>query len=219
MREKFMIVLTDLNDDIDSSPITDTNSEDMSSNNSEFSNIIIAPSSNNSLTGGAGADILIGSQNNETLEGGAGNDIITGLGGNDDIFGGQGKDTLSGGGISITNNRILVTEDTSGIDNLTGGLEEDVFVLGGKSSSNLEEATTVIHYDTVGNDDYGLITDFDKSEDLIQLGGSIDDYRLGSSPSNLPTGTAIYREEELVAIVQGSSDLSLSDNYFQFTTA
>ncbi|WP_293305479.1 hypothetical protein, partial [Microcoleus sp. PH2017_22_RUC_O_B] len=42
-------------------------------------------------------------------------------------------------------------------------------------------------------------------------------YSLGASPIGLPTGTAIFLNEsrlELIAIVQGSTNLNLSANYF-----
>jgi serralysin len=174
--------------------------------------VILSTDSNNSLATGAGNDVVAGSEGNDTLSGGEGNDIVAGLGGSDDLRGGKGDDTLTGGGISFTEDRLYVTVDTSGIDTLTGGEADDLFVIGGESSATSREV--VVHYDEAGNNDYALITDFDNTQDEIKLGGSIDDYRLGSSPSNLPEGEALYQEKELIAIIQGSSDLSLSDDYF-----
>ncbi len=63
---------------------------------------------------------------------------------------------------------------------------------------------------TAGRADYALITDFNANEDVIQLKGQRSDYRLGSPPTGLPAGTAIYRDkpsgepDELIGIVQGS---------------
>jgi Ca2+-binding RTX toxin-like protein len=170
----------------------------------------------NFLFGDAGDDILTGAGGNDTIRGGPGNDIVVGLGGNNSLFGSMGDDTLTGGGIAFVNNALLVTADTTGIDTLTGEEGADRFVLGGDPGPEPgSTAPPVIHYDSAGNSDYAVITDFDSSQDVIQLGGSKNDYRLGSSLSGLPTGTAIYLQDELIAIVQGSSDLSLSASYFQ----
>lgn len=187
-------------------------------NSSSFSvteggdDVILSTDSDNSLTTGAGNDVIGGSEGNDTLSGQEGNDIIAGLGGNDNLRGGKGNDTLTGGGVSFTGDRLFVTVDDTGVDTLTGGRGNDLFVIGGKSSATSEEI--VVHYDEANNNDYALITDFDNTQDEIKLGGSIDDYRLGSSPSDLPEGTAVYQENELIAIIQGSSDLSLSGDYF-----
>ena len=182
--------------------------------------ILLFPASeDSSVYSGAGDDILVGSLGDNTLDGGEGDDLIAGLGGNDSLSGGRGNDTLTGGGVSFLNDRLFVTVDTSGIDTLTGGLGEDLFVLGGESSTIATEAKKdIIHYDEAGNNDYALITDFNKIEDTINLGGAISDYHLGSSPNGLPIGTALYQDEELIAIIQGSSQLSLEESYFHQAT-
>jgi Ca2+-binding RTX toxin-like protein len=174
--------------------------------------VIFSTDSDRSLATGAGNDVIGGSEGDDTLSGQEGNDIIAGLGGSDELRGGKGNDTLTGGGISFTEDRLYVTVDTTGIDTLTGGAADDLFVIGGKSSATSGEV--IVHYDEAGNNDYALITDFDNTQDEIKLGGSIDDYRLGSSPKDLPEGTALYQENELIAIIQGSTDLSLSGDYF-----
>ncbi|MGK7938019.1 MAG: calcium-binding protein [Xenococcaceae cyanobacterium] len=179
-------------------------------------NIILFPGQDNPFFSGAGDDILVGSQNNNTLNGGEGNDIVAGLGGNDYLLGGGGNDTVTGGGISFMNDSLFITVDSSGIDTLTGGSGADLFVIGGQSLNEAE--TAIIHYDEAGNNDYALITDFNKLEDTINLGGAKSNYHLGSSPNNLPTGTALYLGSELIAIIQGSSQLSLDDSYFQGST-
>ncbi|NEO42873.1 MAG: calcium-binding protein [Moorea sp. SIO4A3] len=188
-------------------------------NGGNGSDILTSTSGNNSFSGGESDDILVGGIGNDTLDGGEGNDIIAGLSGDDSISGGLGDDTLTGGGISVSqdgNSTTIKVIDTSGIDTLSGGEGADRFVLGGKSQLLPEStATTVIQYDEAGNDDYALITDFDTSEDVIQLGGSKSDYRLGSSPIGLPSGTGIFLGNELTAIVQGSSELDLSASYFE----
>ncbi|PSB25296.1 hypothetical protein [Chlorogloea sp. CCALA 695] len=77
---------------------------------------------------------------------------------------------------------------------------------------------------TAGTNDYALITDFNTSQDIIELKGTAADYTLGFSPSNSLAGTALFLNQpacevdELIAIVQGDADLSLSANYFTFAS-
>jgi serralysin len=192
--------------------VAESSSSNLTIDDGGDDDVIFSEDSDNSLATGAGNDVIGGSKGNDTLSGQEGNDIVAGLGGSDDLRGGKGNDTLTGGGISFTEDRLYVTTDTTGIDTLSGGAGNDLFVLGGKTSATSGEV--VVHYDEAGKNDYALITDFENTQDEIKLGGSIDDYRLGSSPRDLPEGTAIYQENELVAIIQGSSDLSLSGDYF-----
>ncbi|WP_424099579.1 calcium-binding protein [Moorena producens] len=185
-------------------------------NGGKGSDILTSISGNNSFSGGEDDDILLGGIGNDTLDGGEGNDIIAGISGDDSISGGLGDDTLTGGSIFVSkegNSTTIFVSDTSGIDTLSGGEGADRLLLGGKSQFVGE--TTVIQYDEAGNDDYALITDFDTTEDVIQLGGSQSDYRLDSSPIGLPSGTGIFLGNELTAIVQGSSELDLSASYFE----
>jgi serralysin len=192
--------------------ISSTNTETLVVDDGGDDDVILSEDGNISLAAGAGNDVIGGSEGDDTLSGEAGNDLVAGLGGSDELRGGKGNDTLTGGGVSFTEDRLDVTVDTTGIDTLTGGAGDDLFVIGGQSSATSGEV--IVHYDEAGKNDYALITDFDNTQDEINLGGSIDDYRLGSSPSDLPEGTAIYQENELIAIIQGSSDLSLSSDYF-----
>lgn len=193
-------------------PVAEISSSNLSLDGGGDDDVILSPDSDNSLTAGTGNDVIGGSEGNDTLSGQEGNDIVAGLGGSDDLRGGKGNDTLTGGGVSFMEDRLYVTVDDTGIDTLTGGKGDDLFVIGGKSSATSGEV--VVHYDEAGNDDYALITDFNSTQDEIKLGGSIDDYRLGSSPRDLPEGTALYQENELIAIIQGSDDLSLNGDYF-----
>lgn len=93
----------------------------------------------------------------------------------------------------------------------------------------------VAYYDdgnstTAGLNDYALITDFDKSKDVIELPKTIGfnpveaKYILGASPSGLPQGTGLFfdkpgnQPDELLAILQGVSpgSLSIDRSYFKF---
>ena len=75
---------------------------------------------------------------------------------------------------------------------------------------------------TGGRDNYALIRDFRQTEgDRILLHGASSDYRLGSSPSGVPNGTAVFLktpgQDELVAIVRGeTSNLNLNSSAFRY---
>ena len=108
------------------------------------------------LNGGNGNDTLNGSSGNDTLIGGAGADQLDGGAGNDSLFGDAGDDTLIG---------VDRFAPTSGfgsgeIDTLNGGQGRDKFVLG---------EGTQVYYFGGGNSDYAQITDFNLSQDVIQL--------------------------------------------------
>ena len=72
------------------------------------------------------------------------------------------------------------------------------------------------------NDNYILIQNFDYTQDQIQLTGILEDYTLGSSPAGLSSGTGIYlnnsEQNQLVAIIEGQNNLSLTEDYFSFST-
>ncbi len=165
------------------------------------------------LNGGDGDDTLKGEKGDDLLDGGDGNDLLDGGDREDTITGGRGNDTINGG----DNDDVLIGVDPTAfrpglyeIDTLTGDdpgdEDDDLFVLGDENK---------VYYDGDSEFDYALITDFD-DKDLIQLNGSAGDYQLGSSPSGLPSGTAIFLttggSNELIGIVQGTSGLSLSDD-------
>ncbi|PPS43889.1 S-layer family protein [Chroococcidiopsis sp. TS-821] len=136
------------------------------------------------------------------------NNVLKGLAGSDRLSGGAGKDKLWGSSGGVREK-----------DTLTGGTASDRFVLG--------NATQVFYDDrnpaTDGRSSYALITDFNPNADVIQLQGTRSKYVLAASPSGLPKGTAIYinkpgsEPNELIAIIQGVTGLSLANDYFRFT--
>ncbi|MDF0552331.1 hypothetical protein [Kamptonema sp. UHCC 0994] len=171
---------------------------------------------NDKIFGNVGQDVLSGNLNDDYLDAEKGQDILIGGDGNDSLFGGLGNDVLKGD----NGNDILTGVDINAInpgieeiDTLTGGGGSDIFVLGDVNNT---------YYDN-GDTDYALITDFNASEDSIQLNGKADDYLLVPFSQANQTGTAIYRkasaQNELISILQGGSNLSLSGNYFSFVGA
>ncbi|XZN98618.1 MAG: calcium-binding protein [Microcoleus sp.] len=161
---------------------------------------------NDYITGGDGNDALFGDSSNDTLYGGRGNDSVFGGSGNDRLFGDEGDDVLTGADAATG-------KGFGEIDRLTGGVGRDRFVLGATQGAFYSDN----NISTSGLSDFAVITDFNALEDTIQLSGPKSRYSLGASPAGLPAGAAIFLNEsrpELIAIVQGSTNLNLSANYF-----
>jgi von Willebrand factor type D domain/Bacterial Ig domain/FG-GAP repeat/Calx-beta domain/RTX calcium-binding nonapeptide repeat (4 copies) len=168
---------------------------------------------NDKIFGNVGQDVLSGNLNDDYLDGEKGQDILIGGDGNDSLFGGLGNDVLKGDngkdiltGVDIN----AINPGIEEIDTLTGGGGSDIFILGDVNNT---------YYDNLDSD-YALITDFNASEDSIQLHGKADDYLLVPFSQANQTGTAIYRkaaQNELISIVQAGSNLSLSGSYFRFS--
>jgi Ca2+-binding RTX toxin-like protein len=100
---------------------------------------------------------VVGTNNNDTIVGNNGDNKLTGGRGNDILTGGNGNDILNG-----TNS---TARGVGEVDTLTGGGGRDTFVLGDSRGS---------FYLGNGNNDYASITDFDLTQDRIQLGGNKD---------------------------------------------
>ncbi|MFY7833591.1 MAG: hypothetical protein ACOVVP_17895 [Pseudanabaena sp.] len=170
---------------------------------------------NDTIRGGAGIDKITGGDGNDALYGDSDRDIVNGGRGNDSVFGATGGDRLFGddGDDVLTGADAASGRGLSEIDPLTGGAGRDRFVIGATQGAFYNDS----NISTSGINDYALITDFNALEDKIQLSGSKSSYSLGASPTGLAAGTAIFLNEsrpELIAIVQGSSSLTLNANYF-----
>lgn len=206
-----MIINNNLTDG-DSSSFSFDVSEDMISGTGS-GNVFNLEAGSGLVSGTDEDDIIASLGDNDTLDGKAGNDILGGKDGSDSLIGGLGDDILTGGGVGFLEDEIFITADATGQDSLTGGEGSDRFVLGGKTEPGAENSSaSVVHYDQAGNEDYAVITDFEPVEDVIMLGGSANDYRLVNSG----TSSDLYIGDELIAIIQGDAQLSLSESYFQF---
>ncbi len=180
---------------------------------------LLGTSETDNLAGGAGNDSIRGGSGNDFISAGDGNDLLWGESGNDRLYGGRGNDILTGGtgndwlSGDAGNDTLIGADPLTGrgraeIDRLAGGTGADRFVLGTREG---------VFYRGEGNRDYALILDFNSSEDVIQLSGSKSNYSLGSAPSGLPSGTALFNNQggsDLIAIIQGSGGLSLNASYF-----
>jgi Ca2+-binding RTX toxin-like protein len=167
--------------------------------------------SGNTLNGRAGDDILIGGSGNDILNGEDGNDIVRGGIDDDRLNGGSGDDVLIpvfGGSGS------LLPPGLGEIDTLTGGTGTDRFILADFVNVYYDDNNST----NPGFGDFAIITDFDSSQDRIQLTGSILDYRLEVNGSN----TRIFLDkqgtepDEIISVVQGRNNLTVDDFLFNF---
>jgi Ca2+-binding RTX toxin-like protein len=147
---------------------------------------------------------IVAATSGETLIGNAGVNILKGN---------QGKDIL------IAVNPDAANPGMGEVDWLTGGGNADTFVLGDATGVYYRHPNDAAE----GMKDYAMITDFQSSEDVIQLHGSAADYRLETTSQELPAGTAIYQingvnneQKDLIAVVQNVSNLNLDESYFAF---
>ncbi len=104
------------------------------------------------------------------------------------------------------------------IDRLTGGLGNDLFILGDARGRFYDDQ----NLSNAGMGDYALITDFQVSGDRLQL--SSGNYFLAATTINGASGTGIYFDsnsnrsfgtnDELLGVLQGVSASALSSNNF-----
>ncbi|MFZ1027056.1 MAG: Ig-like domain-containing protein, partial [Limnoraphis robusta] len=146
----------------------------------------------------------------EVLE--PGGEVIAQQNGNNTLIGNDDRnDTL----ISVNTSANYPGQDE--VDVITGKGGIDIFVLGDNVKAYYDDGLS----NSQGLNDYALITDFSVGQqDIIQLHGNKANYQLAASPSGLPTGTAIFRNlsnsSELIAVVQGVTDLDLASPSFSF---
>jgi Ca2+-binding RTX toxin-like protein/subtilisin-like proprotein convertase family protein len=160
------------------------------------------------VLGGDGNDIIFGGKGDDSLGGDAGDDSIFGQLGNDFLLGGSGNDAVSGDVGDDTLAGIDPSATNPGVgefDTLTGGEGKDRFLLGDSEK---------IYYSGDGN---AAIGDFNSAEDAIVLSGIKDNYSLSLS-GNV---TSIFlkkpgQADDLIATVQGVTDLNLDQPYFTF---
>lgn len=179
-----------------------------------FDNIILGNSADNFLNGLAGNDGINGLDGNDSLIGELGNDTLTGGGGNDVLTGGNGNDILAGGEGRDVLNGFSTDALTSEQDRLSGNDGNDLFVLGFSVSTR-----TRVGYSNFGNSDFAILEDFSAAQvDKIRVGGSISDYRLDTTQSVSGIGgnaidTRIFRNNELIAVVQDNTDVSINRDF------
>ncbi len=183
---------------------------------------------NDSLFGGEGADLLYGGANADQLNGGVGNDELFGNGGIDTLEGGDGDDYLSGGddndsliggsGFDIlqggTGNDTLDGVGTTGvsadtIDILIGESGADSFILGNTTTAYYNDGDNSLS----GLNDYGVLKDFNRLQDSLQLHGSASDYVVGEIPTGLAAVFANMDAAGIYLDTDNSGDLSANDEF------
>ncbi|MBG1269890.1 calcium-binding protein, partial [Nostoc sp. WHI] len=194
--------------------LTLTGTSAINATGNSLNNVIFA---NNS----SGNDTLNGRAGDDTLSGGTGNDILNGEDGDDSLRSGLDNDRLNGGAgddilISVFPGGSLLPSGLGEIDTLTGGTGADRFILGDFINDFYDDNNSV----NPGFEDLGIITDFDSSQDRIQLKGTLLDYRLEVVGSN----TRIFLDklgaepDEIISIVQGRNNLTLNSDDFLFNS-
>lgn len=174
-----------------------------------LSNFIFGNTSNNTLNGGGGNDTLDGSNGNDILNGGDGNDSLQGGPGNEVLNGGSGNDIL----IGVFPGSPL-PPGLGETDNFTGGAGVDRFILGDIVNVFYDDNNTA----SPGFGDLASITDFDSSQDQIELKGAPQDYRLQVIGNNTrllldkPGG----EQDEIIGILQEKTNLRLDSDDFLF---
>lgn len=189
-------------------------------------NLILGGNGNDNIFGGNGSNNIFAGNGDDTVRGREGSETLYGEDGNDNLFGFYGNDTLNGGAGNDRLEGSFISSGLNEIDRLTGGTGSDTFVLAGAGGAAFSSS-----YIRGGNSNYALITDFNKSEDKIELARREGDgrqsveieYSLGAAPSGLPQGTGIYvnnlgTQPDLIAVLQGvnPNSVSLTEPYFQF---
>jgi Ca2+-binding RTX toxin-like protein len=160
-------------------------------------------------SGGGGNDTIWGNTNNDEIYGGDGNDSLFGWTGNDTLYGNRGSDYLNGGaGSDYIQGTWATTYNSYEYDTLVGGAGMDTFVLGDRYTGNF--------YQGLG---YATITDYNGFDDYIQVKGSSWNFTLDKSSNfggSSSLDTAIYRNGDLLAVVQDTTSIQLTSYYFKF---
>ncbi|AWZ22084.1 calcium binding hemolysin protein, putative [Roseovarius sp. TM1035] len=134
--------------------------------------ILDGGSGSDSVWGEAGDDVLIGGALRDVLFGSAGNDLIIGI----DIQLGSGSAAdIAAQGLDPATPRALLddfarssAEETSGDDNLSGGSENDVLIIGGDDTATGGVGEDQFWLGEWGRGaDIATITDFDRADDQI----------------------------------------------------
>lgn len=186
----------------------------ISGTGNNLDNILTGNEINNILNGEGGADLLYGMDGSDTLNGGAGNDTLIGGAGSDDLLGGGGSDRLTGyGGLGSFGGLGFPSLE---FDTLNGGTASnvlDTYVLGDASGLFYTRSLSVFGGGII--DEYATIVNWEPGIDKIEISGTSTDYTLvGSAPAGGgPLDTQIFQGTNLIAVVQGSTDVLLSRDF------
>jgi Ca2+-binding RTX toxin-like protein len=151
------------------------------------------------VRGTPSADRITGSGKGNFLDGQGGNDTLTGSAGSDTLVGGSGIDLLNGADDFY--------RGFLEVDSLTGGSNNDGFIVGDRSGS---------YYRFNGFSDYALIRDFTRG-DLIQLGAG-ETYQTRRDSFGFDLFVFRGGVADLVADVRTTSFVSLPSGPFRLAS-
>ena len=164
-----------------------TNLDDYLQGNA-FANILSGEKGEDSLLGGKGGDTLSGGAGRDRLFGGQGSDVLLGDRGSDNLIGGNGDDVLRGGRGQDVLDGTGGQSGANDFDQLFGGLNSDLFVLGTSQDKFYQ------------GDGFAAILDFESGTDKIQLNGSVEEYVFVSD-------NIILLDGDLIATTNSAFDL------------
>ena len=177
--------------------------------------IVYGSDSHNAIAGKDSNSYLVGLNGHDTIDGAEGNDYLNGGANNDSLFGGIGKDTLIGG----HGNNLLVGgygDDIfiggNGRDLIEGGKGRDLYIIGDEDR---------VYYNDKPWYDRAIIQDFQRQDDTIQLHGQASDYNVRTINSEGISGTGIFHNNSLIALVSDvkPSNFSLNAEYINYANA
>ncbi|MCC5614834.1 pre-peptidase C-terminal domain-containing protein [Nostoc sp. CHAB 5836] len=174
-----------------------------------INNFLFGNADNNILNDGGGNDTIDGNFGNDQLNSGDGNDSLQGGPGNDQLNAGPGDDILIGAWPGSP-----LPPGLGETDNLTGGAGADKFILGNAVNVFYDDNNST----NPGFVDLATITDFNSTQDRIELKGPPQDYRLEVLANN----TRIFldkpgaEQDEIIGVVQGRNNLRLDSDDFLF---
>lgn len=157
-----------------------------------------------------GSDVAIGFRPDQFVWGRTGNDVVIG-------YQADSKQARFPQGKVPTQTDILIGD--LAIEDPKAREWEDTFILGDWVRPYYSAPITDfsnLDFNSLSTLDAAIVTDFNPQQDTLQLHGNASDYQL----LDLSGGTALLRtadnQIDLVALLPGSSQLSLQANYFQF---
>ena len=160
-------------------------------------------------------DLVYGSNAHDTIVGKDVNSYLVGLNGHDTLIGNEGNDTLIGGNsqnylIGGDGNDIFI--GGNGQDLIEGGNGRDLYIIGDENQ---------IYYNDRPWYDHAIIKDFQPALDTIQLHGQASDYTIRADVREGVSGTGIFANNGLVALVGeiSPSNFSLNAEYISYGDA
>lgn len=160
---------------------------------------------NDTVNGGTGFDLVLGHEGDDLLNGDDGDDYLSGDAGADTLNGGNGNDRLIDYDIPF--------DDGPNPSVMDGGAGNDVLLFDGGSTITGGEGEDELRlYDTLADGNVTVITDFDHSQDRLNLTLDVnasDSGELTLIDQGPDAPFDLYYGDALIAQISGPSDLSI----------